>query len=79
MNYVFDVLSDGDMKNGITPTAYLTGTPPSIVSVMIAKKQIQRKGVLPPEACINCYEYLQELGKRNIKIYETKIEQNELV
>jgi saccharopine dehydrogenase-like NADP-dependent oxidoreductase len=77
VDYVFDVLSDGNMKNGITPTAYLTGTPPSIVSAMIAKNKISQKGVLPPEACINGYDYLNELKKRNISIYETKIEYNE--
>ncbi len=72
-SYVFDVMSVGLKKEGITPTSYLTGIPPSIVAQMIAKGEIQGEGVLPPEACIDPIKYIQELSMREIKFFETKL------
>jgi lysine 6-dehydrogenase len=72
--YVFEVLSKGDPKNGITPLSYLTGTPPSIAAQMIVRGEIKGKGVLPPEKCIDPEKYLRELVKRPIDFLETKIQ-----
>ncbi len=72
--YVLEVLSEGDTKNGLTPTSYLTGTPPSIVAQMIVHGKVKGTGVLPPEACIDPQDYLAELTKRAIEFFETKIQ-----
>jgi lysine 6-dehydrogenase len=72
--YVLEVLSRGDRRNGLTPTSYLTGTPPSIVAQMIARGKVKGTGVLPPEACVDPQEYLTELTKRDIEFFETKIQ-----
>lgn len=58
-------------KYGVSALAYLTGVPLSIVSQMLTRKDIQDKGVLPPETAIKLKPFIEELGKRNIKINET--------
>jgi len=56
---------------GVSALAYLTGVPLSIVSQMLARKDIKKKGVLPPETAIKPEPFIEELGKRSIKINET--------
>lgn len=58
-------------KYGVSALAYLTGVPLSIVSQMLAQKGIQEKGMLPPETAIKPEPFIEELGKRGIKINET--------
>ena len=72
--YVLEVLSKGNEEDGITPTSYVTGTPPSIVAQMIVQGRVKGKGVLPPEVCIDPREYITELTKREIEFFETKIQ-----
>lgn len=50
-----------------------TGVPLSIIAQMITKGQIEQKGVLPPELCIEPKIFFKELGKRRIEVY-TKFE-----
>jgi len=57
-------------KYGVSALAYLTGVPLSIVSQMLARKDIQEKGVLPPETAIKPEPFIEELGRRGIKINE---------
>jgi len=58
-------------KYGVSALAYLTGVPLSIVSQMLAKGDIEQKGVLPPETAIKPELFIEELGMRRIKINET--------
>jgi len=58
-------------KYGVSALAYLTGVPLSIVSQMLARKDTQKKGVLPPETAIKPEPFIKELGRRGIKINET--------
>jgi len=58
-------------KYGVSALAYLTGVPLSIVSQMLAKGDIEQKGVLPPETAIKHEPFIKELGRRSIKINET--------
>jgi lysine 6-dehydrogenase len=58
-------------KYGVSALAYLTGVPLSIVSQMLARKDIQEKGVLPPETTIKPKPFIEELRRRGIKINET--------
>jgi len=57
-------------KYGVTGTAYLTGTPPAIGAVMLAKGEVDTKGVIPPE-CLQPQPILREIEKKGIKIHET--------
>ena len=57
-------------KYGVTGTAYLTGTPPAIGAVMLAKGEVEAKGVIPPE-CLQPQPILKEIEKKGIEIHET--------
>ncbi|UCF90792.1 MAG: saccharopine dehydrogenase NADP-binding domain-containing protein [Desulfobacterales bacterium] len=70
--YCLEVMTKGSPGEGITPTAYSTGIPLSIVAQMIAKGEISGQGVLPPEACIPPEKYLAALTQRAIEVFETK-------
>ena len=48
----------------------LTGLPLAIGALVLGKGEIQTKGVLAPEGCIDPDEFLSELGKRGIRIFE---------
>ena len=48
----------------------LTGLPLAIGALMLGKGEIQTKGVLAPEGCIDPDEFLFELGKRGVRIFE---------
>jgi len=58
-------------KYDVSALAYLTGVPLSIVSQMLAKGDIEQKGVLPPETAIKPKAIISELSKRGININET--------
>jgi len=51
--------------------AYLTGVPLSIVSQMLAKGEIQERGVLPPETAVKPEAFTAELAKKGVQIHET--------
>jgi saccharopine dehydrogenase-like NADP-dependent oxidoreductase len=47
-----------------------TASSASIAAQMVTKGQIERRGVSPPEACINIAPYFEELEKRGLSIIE---------
>ncbi len=49
------------------------GIPLSIGAQMVAAGKVKQKGVLPPEACFDPFEFFKELSKRGIRVNE-KIE-----
>ncbi len=42
-----------------------TGTPPSIIAQWLASGKISRRGVLPPETCVEPLPFFKELGARD--------------
>ena len=58
-----------DLKKGL-PSARDTSVPPSIVADWLVKGKIDRRGTLPPEACIDPEPFFRELAKRNILVEE---------
>ncbi len=50
-----------------------TGVPPSIVAQWIASGKIKKRGVLPPELCLDPLQYFGELNLRDrgIRVYKT--------
>lgn len=58
-----------DLEKGL-PSARDTSVPPSIVANFLAKGKIDKRGTLPPEACIEPEPFFRELAKRNILVEE---------
>lgn len=67
--YTFMDHQEASRKYGVTATAYLTGTPPAIGAVMLAKGNIKTRGVIPPE-CLEPKPLLTEIAKKGIEIHE---------
>ena len=78
VTYTYQVMTPGLLEKGLTPTAYSTGVPPSIVAQMICAGEVQGQGVLPPELCVDPEKYLARLKTRRYEIYET-VNQEKLV
>ena len=66
---VFTVKTWNDPEKGI-PSARDTSVPPSIVANWLTSGKIDRRGTLPPEACIDPEPFFKELGKRKILVEE---------
>jgi len=58
-----------DPKRGIS-SGRDTATPPSITADWLASGKIKKRGVLPPEACMEPEPFFEELGKRKILVDE---------
>ncbi len=58
-----------DRKTGIG-SGRDTAVPPSITADWLVKGKIDKRGVLPPEACIDPEPFFKELGKRKILVDE---------
>lgn len=64
---------EADASNGISSMARVTGFSAAIGAVFVGKGEIKKRGIIPPEDCIEgeVYEkFMEELGKRNINILE---------
>jgi saccharopine dehydrogenase-like NADP-dependent oxidoreductase len=58
-----------DLEKGL-PSARDTSVPPSIVADWLMKGKIDKRGTLPPEACIEPEPFFRELAKRKILVEE---------
>lgn len=65
----FFVSTWNDRKTGLS-SARDTAVPPSITANWLADGKIDKRGVLPPEACIDPEPFFKELGKRKIMVDE---------
>ena len=70
-SHSFQIMTPGLLEAGLTPTAYSTGVPPSIVAQMICAGEVRGRGVLPPELCVDPEKYLARLKQRRFEVYET--------
>jgi len=66
---VYTVKTWNDAEKG-TPSARDTSVPPSIVADWLASGKIDKRGTLPPEACVDPEPFFRELGKRKILVEE---------
>ena len=71
VKYTYSLVQHFHETYKVSAIAFLTGVPLSIVSQMLAKNQIIKTGVLPPEIAIAPKPFFEELAKRGIKINET--------
>ncbi|MDQ1279584.1 MAG: lysine 6-dehydrogenase [Thermoproteota archaeon] len=68
--YSFNMIDFFDKKNNITSMARTTAFPCSIIAGMIAKKEIQVQGVLPPERSVPPESFIARLAEKGIRIDE---------
>jgi len=66
----FDVINDSKPEWNASSSGFVTGVPASIIAQMLARGDIQLKGVLPSESCVKPEPFIAELKKRGIKISE---------
>ncbi|MET1179499.1 saccharopine dehydrogenase C-terminal domain-containing protein [Peribacillus simplex] len=71
---VVEVYVGSEKKWNIPAGALKTSVPPSIVAQMLAKGQVKRKGVYPPEKCIETAAFFKELALRGMEVYSNKVE-----
>jgi lysine 6-dehydrogenase len=67
----FDVINDPKPEWNASSSGFVTGVPASIIAQMLARGEIQLRGVVPSEACIRPEPFIAELTKRGIKTHET--------
>ena len=63
-----EVLFSAKQEWKMSCAQYGVGIPASIAAQMLGANQIESKGVLPPEKCINPAEFFRELQKRNMQV-----------
>lgn len=68
-----EALVDYHKRWGLSSGTADTGIPPSIIAQWIASAKITRRGVLPPELCVDPLPFFKELDMRDrrIKVYES--------
>jgi lysine 6-dehydrogenase len=71
MKCTYSLVYQYNERYDVSALAYLTGVPLSIVSQMLAKGDIEKKGVLPPETAIKPNAMFAELSKREVNVNET--------
>jgi saccharopine dehydrogenase-like NADP-dependent oxidoreductase len=69
--HTIDWLGHAKEEWGANAGEYLVGVPSSITAQMLAKQQINKKGVLLPENSVDPKTLMTELTKRGIRITET--------
>lgn len=69
--YILEAVYPPKKEWGASCSQFNVGVPGSIVAQMMAKGEIQQRGVLPPEKCIEPKPFFEELGKRGIKVCVT--------
>jgi lysine 6-dehydrogenase len=64
----YEMIDSYDERNGLTAMSRTTGFPCSIVAQMVARDEITKVGVVPPEMCVPHEKFFTELAKRGIRI-----------
>jgi lysine 6-dehydrogenase len=64
----FEMIDQYDERNGLTAMTRATGFPCSIVAQMVARREITKVGVMPPEVSVPHEKFFVELAKRGIRI-----------
>ncbi|MFS0576976.1 saccharopine dehydrogenase C-terminal domain-containing protein [Sporosarcina sp. 179-K 3D1 HS] len=70
MRYEFELQTDFDRENNVTAMARSTAYSISVVAQMIAKGDIQEKGVFAPEQIVPGALFVEEMKKRGVWIQE---------
>lgn len=73
----YHLWDEADKANGISSMMRVTGFPVAIAVRMLAKRAVERPGIVPPEDAITgplYTRFLEELAKRDIRVEETVTE-----
>ncbi|NEU31151.1 saccharopine dehydrogenase [bacterium LRH843] len=70
--YEYEMTTYKDRANQITAMARATANTISVVAQMIGNGTISKRGVYPPEQIVPGKEYIEEMAKRGIRIFETR-------
>ena len=65
----YDIIDRQDEATGLSAMMRTTAFPASIVALMMARGQTEKKGALPQERCIPPELFMQELAAREIKVH----------
>jgi len=68
----YDIIDRQDEATGLSAMMRTTAFPASIVALMMARGQTEKKGALPQERCIPPDRFMQELAAREITVHVTK-------
>ncbi len=71
VSYMMDSIFRSNKDWRATAGEVAVGVPASIAAQALAKGEIDVKGAVPPEVCIEPEWFMRELSKRNIDIHET--------
>jgi len=66
----YDIIDRFDEASGLSAMMRTTAFPASIVALMMARGQTQKKGALPQELCLPAERFMQELAARKIDVVE---------
>jgi lysine 6-dehydrogenase len=66
----YDILDRYDATTGLSAMMRTTAFPASIVTLMMARGVIDRKGALPQERCVPAELFMSELAARDIRVME---------
>ncbi|NIR87216.1 hypothetical protein GWO13_06460 [Candidatus Bathyarchaeota archaeon] len=66
-----DLINDPKPEWNASSSGFVTGVSASIIAQMLARGEVQLRGVVPSEACIRPERFIAELTKRGIRIHET--------
>ncbi len=69
-----DLLEFHDDQTGFSAMERMTGFAASIIAIMLAKKEITARGVIPLEKAVSGRRFMDELARRGIKVQETRKE-----
>jgi len=64
----YDIIDRQDEATGLSAMMRTTAFPASIVALMMARGQTEKKGALPQERCIPPDRFMQELAAREIRV-----------
>lgn len=69
-----DLLEFHDGQTGFSAMERMTGYAASIIAILMAKKEITARGVIPLEKAVSGKRFMAELDRRGIKVQETRKE-----
>jgi lysine 6-dehydrogenase len=67
----YDIIDRYDAAHGLSSMMRTTAFPASIVALMMARGEIEKKGALPQERCVPPERFMQELAKRHIEVVQS--------
>jgi lysine 6-dehydrogenase len=68
---VYEMIDLEDEKTGMTSMMRTTAFPTTVIALMLARGELDTRGVMPPEECVSGERMIEELKKRGVRITST--------